>query len=228
MDPLILLDQAEAQGRIPRPTARKVRLRMGYLNGAIERVQRASGLKYPPYYIEPVLPIADTPGEYGQVGVLYARVIPTTMTGELAILVQFTAALIAYGTRTTIEAVAAHEFTHYVDLVGRLSRANVLGDERATTLYESSYADADRTVPPKLLFAEKSLAGLITRKFKDGLSDAGLNKKVSEYWIGKGLAVRRVKPEENVTRLGMGAVSSTQFDPMVLAKVQEIQGKMKT
>lgn len=207
--------------------ARKVRLRMAYLNGAVDRVQRASGLNYPPYYVEPVLPVAETPGEYGQMGILYARVIPTTATGDLAILVQFTAALIVYGTKSTIEAVAAHEFTHYVDLIGRLSRTEVLGDERVSTLYESSYADSDMTVPPKLLLNEKSLVGLVTRKFKNGLSDVGLNKKVSERWIAKGLAVRRVKPEENVTRLGMGVVSSAKFDPAVLAKVAEIHRKMK-
>ncbi len=226
MDPLVLVDQAEAQGKLPRPMARKVRLRMGYLVGAVRRVEAASGLRYPPYYVEPVLPIAKTPAEFGEMGVLFARVIPTTATGNLTILVQFTAALVALGTKATIEAVAAHEFTHYVDLVRRLSRTDVAAEERLATLYESSYADSDRLVPTKLLFAEKSLVSLVSRKFKTGLADRALNKKVSDLWVGKNLPMRWVNPEENMVRLGMNVVNSSKFDAAVLEKVQEIQGKM--
>jgi len=227
MDPLILLDQAVAQEKIPRALAKKVRLRMGVLQGAVERVEKASDLRYPPYYIEPVLPVSKGGGNYGQMGVLFARVIPTTVTGSLVILVQFTAALVAYGTKGVIEAVAAHEFTHYVDLVRRLGTTNVTSDEQATTLYEASFADAERTVPPKLLFSEKALVTLLNRKFKDGLQDQALNKKVGESWIAKGLPIRWVGPEENVVRLSMGVVVGTKLDPAVLSKVAEIQEKMK-
>ena len=227
MDPLILLDQAVAQGKVPLAMARRVRKRMGYLVGAVQRVERASSLQYPPYYIEPVLPVARNQAEYGEMGVLFARVVPTTATGSLSILIQFTAALVAFGTKSTIEAVAAHEFTHYVDLVRRLSGTDVLSDERSATLYESSYADEERLVPPRLLFAEKSLSALVSRKFKGGLSDPALNKKVSDMWMGKSLPIRWVNPEENVVRLGIEHVASARFDPRVVARVQEIQKKMK-
>lgn len=227
MDPLILLDQAVAQEKIPRALAKKVRLRMGILQGAVERVEKASDLRYPPYYIEPVLPVSKGGGNYGQMGVLFARVIPTTVTGSLVILVQFTAALVAFGTKGVIEAVAAHEFTHYVDLVRRLGTTNVTSDEQATTLYEASFADAERTVPPKLLFSERALVTLLTRKFKDGLQDQALNKKVGDSWIAKDLPIRWVGPEENVVRLAMGVVVGTKLDPAVLSRVAEIQEKMK-
>ena len=226
MDPLVLLDQAVAQEKVPRAVARKVRLRMKYVQGAIDRVESASGLKYPPYYIEPSLPMAKGGGEYGQVGIMYARVIPTVAAGSLIILVQFTAALVAFGTKATIEAVAAHEFTHYVDLVRKLSSKNIASDEQATTLYEASYADTERTVAPKALFAEKSLVSLVTKKFKAELVDQALNKKVSEQWLEKNLPVRWVGPEENVAKLGMEAVTSAKFDRAVLTKVAELKEKM--
>jgi len=183
VDPLVLLDQAVAQDKLPRAMAKKVRLRMRYVQGAVSRVEKASGLRYPPYYIEPTLPVSKGGGEYGQMGVLFARVIPTTVTGSVLILVQFTAALVAYGTKGTIEAVAAHEFTHYVDLVRKLSTTNVTSDEVATTLFEASFADAERTVPPKLLFTDKTLVSLVSRKFKNDLTDPALNKKVGDSWI---------------------------------------------
>ena len=226
MDPLILLDQAVAQGKVPRTVAKKVHLRMKYVQAAVARVEKASGLKYPPYYIEPTLPLSRGGGEYGQTGVMFARVIPAEGNSGLTILVQFTAALVMYGTKGTIDAVAAHEFTHYVDLVRKLSRTNVVSDEKATTLYEASFADTEKTVPPKLLFSEKALVGLVTRKFKDGLSDPSLNKKVGDAWIAKDLPVRWLGPDYNTVRIGMPSVLGAKFDPLVLQKVSELEGRL--
>lgn len=225
LDPLILLDQAVAQDKVPRAIAKKVRLKMSAVQGAVQRVERASGLRYPPYYIEPALPVSKTGGEYGQMGVLFARVIPTAVNGSVVILVQFTAPLVAYGTKATIEAVAAHEFTHYVDLVRKLSTIEVTSDEVATTLYESSFADAERTVPPKLLFSERSLVSLVSRKFKNNLVDPALTKKVESSWVGKNLPIRMVGPEENRVSIPMEAVVATKFDPGVLSKIAELSKK---
>jgi len=226
VDPLVVLNQAEAQGRIPKGIAKKVRSRMNYLSGAVARVERASGLKYPPYYVEPALPVSRTAAEFGQTGVLFARVIPTTATGSLSILVQFTAALVAFAPKGTMEAVAAHEFTHYVDLVRRLRRSNVVSDERATTLFEAAYADGERTIQPSLVFSEKSLVALVKRKFKDGLSDPSLNKRVEEGWMAKNLPVRAVAIDENVVRLGMDKIAAAKFDPALLQKLSQIESKM--
>lgn len=228
LDPLILLDQAVAQDKVPRAIAKKVRLRMNYLQGAVQRVEKASGLRYPPYYIEPVLPVSKSGSEYGQMGVLFARVMPTTLNGSVLILIQFTVPLVIYGTKGTIEAVTAHEFTHYIELVRKLSTTSLVSDEIATTLYEASYADSDRLVPPNLVFADKALVSLISRKFKDQLSDQALNKKVGDAWIAKDLPIRWVGPEENWVKLPMGAVAATKFDPAVLAKISTLDEKKRS
>ena len=223
MDPLILLDQAVAQEKVPRAMATKVRKRMGIVQGAVQRVEKASGLRYPPYYVEPTLPCSKTGAEYGQMGVLFARVIPTVATGSVVILVQFSAALVAFGTKGTIEAVAAHEFTHYVDLVRKLSTKDITSDEQVTTLFEASFRDAEHTVPPKLLFTEKALVGLVTRKFKGDLVDIPLTKKVGDQWVAKNLPIHWVDPAENVLKVPMAAIASTKFDPAVLAKIASLQ-----
>ena len=227
MDPLILLDQAVAQGKVPRKLAAKVRTRMKYLVGAVRRVEKASGIAYPPFYVEPVLPVAKGGAEYGQMGVLFARVVPTTATGELAILVQFTAALVAYGTKSTIEAVAAHEFTHYVDLVRRLSTKDVSSDERETTLFGAVFADPGRTFPAKLLFSDKALVTLLSRKFKESLVDPSLNKKVGDEWIAKNLPIRWIDPMDNVVRIGMEVVVAAKFDPGLMQRMAQIHERMK-
>ncbi len=227
MNPVVALDKAEAEGRIPKALANRVRARTKYLSGAVKRVERASDLAYPQYYIEPVLPLAQSRGEYGQMGVLYARVIPTTATGTLSIVVQFTAALVAFGAKGTLEAVAGHEFTHYVDLVRRLSRMNIASAERATTLFESTFADTERTVSPKMIFKDRALVKLIERKFRDILVDERLNAQVRTRWIEKKLPVRIVAPEENLVRVGMTSVLSTTFDPRVIGMIARLEGRTK-
>lgn len=223
MDPLVLLDQAVAQEKIPRTMATKVRKRMNLVQEAVQRVEKASGLRYPPYYVEPTLPCSKTGAEYGQMGVMFARVIPTTVTGSVVILVQFSSALVAFGTKGTIQAVAAHEFTHYVDLVGKLSTKNITSDEVVTTLFEASFKDAEHTVPAKLLFSERALVSLINRKFKDDLVDASLTKKAGDQWIAKNLPIHWVSPEENTLKVPMAIIAASRFDPAVLAKLQEMQ-----
>jgi len=223
VDPLVLLDQAVAQGKVPRAIATKVRKRMNVVQAAVQRTEKASGLRYPPYYVEPSLPCSRTGAEYGQMGVLFARVIPTTVTGSVVILVQFSAALVAFGTKGTIEAVAAHEFTHYVDLVRKMSTKDIASDEVVTTLYEASFRDAEHTVPPKLIFSEKALVSLISRKFKDDLVDAALSRKAEDLWVARDLPIHWVGPEENTLRVPMSVVAVSRFDPAVLEKIAEIQ-----
>jgi len=223
VDPLVLLDQAVAQEKIPRAMATKVRKRMNIVDGAVRRVEKASGLRYPPYYVEPSLPCSRTGAEFGQMGVLFARVIPATVTGSVVILVQFSAALVAFGAKGTIEAVAAHEFTHYADLVRKLSTKNITSDEVVTTLFEASFRDAEHTAPPKLLFSERALVSLVGRKFKDDLVDAALSKKAEDHWVAKNLPIHWVGPEENTLRVPMALVAATRFDPALLAKLEEMQ-----
>ncbi len=227
MDPFVLLDQSVSQGHLKASMASKVRERSKYLTASVERVQKASGLTYPPYYIEPSMPLATSSLEFGTVGALYARVIPAKFEGRLSIIVQFTAPLVAFGLKGTIEAVAAHEFTHYIDLVRRFSRMQVTSDERVGTLFESAYADEERLVDPARIFTgDKKLAALVKKKFVVGLSDEKLNEKVAKNWIEKGLPTKRVSPEENVVSIGAEVIANTAFDPMVLAKIRELEVKV--
>ncbi|MDG6925593.1 MAG: hypothetical protein JRN09_03475 [Nitrososphaerota archaeon] len=226
MDPFVVLDQSVAQGKLKPAFATKVRSRARYLTGAVSRVEKASGIAYPPYYVEPSLPVATSSVEFGSVGALYARVIPASFEGRLSIIVQFTAPLLLFGLKGTIEAVAAHEFTHYIDLVRRFSQMQLSSDERASTLYEAGYADEERLVEPaSVLGADKKLVALVRKKFAAGLVDEKLNEKVAGGWIEKGLPTKRVSPEENAVSVSVATIANTSFDPAVIAKIAELGGR---
>ena len=110
---------------------------------------------------------------------------------------------------------AAHEFTHYVDLVRRLSRTDVLSDERVSTLFEAGYADEERVVSPSKVFAkDKPLARLVEKRFTPNLTDQKLDEKVSKGWIAKGLPTRRVATEENNVRLDMSTGREDEVRPV--------------
>jgi hypothetical protein len=219
-DPFILVDQFAAKGKLKPALVAKVKARGAYLLGAVARVEKATGIRYPPYYVEPTLPLAVTSVEYGSVGAFFARVIPTAFEGRISIIVQFTAPLLLFGTKGTVEAVAAHEFTHYVDLVRRLSRTDMVSEERVSTLFEAGYADEERVVSPSKVFAkDKPLARLVAKKFTPNLSDPALDDKVSKGWVSKGLPTRRVATEENNVRLDMAMVARTKFDPSLLERI---------
>jgi hypothetical protein len=224
LDPFVLLDQAVAQGRLKAALATKVKAKGKTLTGAVKRVEKASAIRYPPYYVEPSLPVATTSVEFGSVGALYARVIPANFEGKLSIIVQFTAPLLLFGLKGTVEAVAAHEFTHYIDLVRRFSKMKLSSDERASTLFESGYADEERVVDPALIFtSDKRLASLVNKKFSGGLVDEKLNEKVASGWIEKGLPTRRVSPEDNVVNVNVGAIATASFDPAVISRISELE-----
>lgn len=223
-DPFILVDQFAAQGRLKPALVSKLKGRAHYLTGAVGRVEKATGLRYPPYYVEPTLPLAVTSVEYGSVGAFFARVIPTAYEGRLSIIVQFTAPLLLFGAKGTVEAVAAHEFTHYVDLVRRLSRMDIVSEERVSTLFEAGFADEERLISPSKVFAkDKALAKLVGKKFTPNLTDPKLDEKVSKGWVSKGLPTRRVSTEENNVRLDMALVARTKFDSSLLERLRAME-----
>jgi hypothetical protein len=223
-DPFVLVDQFAAQGKLKPALVAKVKERAGYLRGAVGRVEKATGLKYPPYYIEPTLPLAVTSVEYGSMGAFFARVIPTAFAGRISIIVQFTAPLLLFGAKGTLEAVVAHEFTHYVDLVRRLNGMTILSEERVSTLFEAGYADQERMVSPSKVFAkDKQLAKLVEKKFTPNLTDPKLDEKVSKGWIAKGLPTRGVTTEDNNIRLDMTLVARTRFDPSLLERIRAME-----
>ncbi len=223
-DPFVLVDQFAAQGKLKPALVAKIKAKRDYLLGAVARVEKATGLRYPPYYVEPTLPLAVTSVEYGSVGAFFARVIPTAFEGRISIIVQFTAPLLLFGTKVTLQAVAAHEFTHYVDLVRRLSKTDLVSDERVSTLYEAGYADEERVVSPSKVFArDKPLARLVEKRFTPNLTDPKLDDKVSKGWVSKGLPTRRVATEENNARLDMAMVARTRFDPSLLERIAAME-----
>jgi len=226
LDPLIKLEEVEKSGKLPLSILNKIKMRMKYLYEGIAKIEQASGLKYPNYYIEPKLPLSSSQVEKGQIGVLYARTIPTEGILGVEILVQISAPLVAFGLKTTIQAVLAHEFLHYIEFMKRFSKLDIVSDSISTSLFEALYSDYERLFDPKLIFKDKRLVNLINEKFSNGLEDKRLNEKTLKEWIEKGLPTLNLSPNDNVIRLPVSSILKMKIDPPLKLKLEELERKV--
>ena len=223
MDPLRKVEDARLAKLIPQSVYRKIVTRFKFVKEGITRIEKSSRIKYPDYYIEPSMILSTSPLEMGQVGVLFARTIPLiSEDNRFSIIVQLTAPLIAYGIKGTIHAILAHEFLHYLELVGRMVRMDIVSDELSGTLFEGQYADLTRLFDPKTVFGDKSLLRLITKKFPEGFHDSKLEDKSVKLWLDKGLPSTRISMGENVIRIPMGAVVNAKIDQNLKKKLYEL------
>ncbi len=94
------------------------------------------GVRYPPYFVEPLLRVVESRDNIGGLGVLYARTIPVDVNGHVSVLVELSAPLVLYSTKSLLKTILAHELLHYVELVKRFSRMDVVSQITSSSVFE--------------------------------------------------------------------------------------------
>ncbi len=195
-------------------------LRMKNVSEGVQVVESATGLSYPPYYIEPSLRLVTDAGHGAEgVGVLYARTLPVELNSQIQILVELTAPLVLFASKTTLKLVLAHEFLHYVELVKNFTTFNLTSEMTASTIFEELFVDSTRAVDPNLVFKNKRFARNLIKKTAGGLDDPKLNEKCRLKWIEKGMPVFKIPVGSNQVKISAGSVLSSNFDPKVIELV---------
>ena len=225
MDPLFRVSEAHGRGDIPGPVHSLIARRFGLAASGMERVERASGLAYPPAYVEPAAVVTAPDPNTMQYGILFARTLPVRSGGSMRIVVQLSAPLVAYGLKGAIHAILAHEFLHYLELLHRASRMDVVSDEVTASMFESVHADGGRLFEPGAALGDRALVSHITRRFPVGFRDPRLEDKTVRLWIGKGLPREVVRLDSNTARLSAADVSAVRVDPGTAARLAEIEKK---
>jgi len=224
-NPLYKVHYAHKAGLIPQKVYDLATKRFALVTEGIGRVEEASGLKYPYYYIEPSLVVSTSAVEFTHMGILFARTIP--VVGEdnlLRVVVQVTAPLITYGLKGTIHAILAHEFMHYLDLVSRIVKIKVISDEVSGTLFEGTYSDAGRLLEERAVFkSDSTLIKHITTRFPEGFRDMKLEDKVIKMWMDKGLPTTKVPIDANVIKIPIEAMAKLQVDKAVKDKIEDFE-----
>jgi len=223
LDPLIKVKEAHLKGILPDDVFDLVMKRFPLVVSGIDRIESASGINYPIAYVDPSLVISSSSSyDYG---ILFARTIPLIFENQLQVVIQISAPLVAYGLKGTIHAILAHEFLHYLDLIKKVSKMELLSDEISGNLFENVYADSTRLFEPRVVFNDKTLLLHITKKFPAGFKDYKLEDKTVKFWIKKNLPSTNITMDTNIIKLSTEALAKIKLDPILLRKMKELEEK---
>ena len=227
-DPLVKVRDARELKLIPPEIYSAIVKRFNIVQMGIHRIERASGLKYPRYYIDPTLIIA-APSfadfQFAQFGFLFAQTIPVVKkNNEIEILIRITAPLVIYGMLGTIHAILAHEFIHYLELLSRIIKMDIISDELTPSLFENTYRDSSRLLEAKCVFrSDQVLRTHIARKFTEGFKDARLEEKTIKYWMNRGLPSVNVPLDSNIIKIPAEAVVGLKIGQEIREKILEFE-----
>ncbi|SMH70303.1 hypothetical protein [Candidatus Nitrosotalea okcheonensis] len=225
MDPLLRVHDAHKNGLIPDQVHALIIKRFRVALSGIQRIEKASGINFPLAYVEPSAVVSHPSVGSFDYGILFARTIPVVSNDKLNIIIQITAPLVAYGLKGTIHAILAHEFLHYLELMRKISKMDIVSDELSGNLFESSYSDSTRLSEPKAVFDDKTLLLHITKKFPEGFRDYKLEDKVMKLWIEKNLPTTNITMDTNIAKIPASVIANTTIDPIFLHKLDQIEQK---
>ena len=224
MEPLHKVYEAFSANLLPKSEFDLINNRFSLVLEGIARIEKASGIRFPIAYVEPSVIISSASNSFDY-GILFARTIPVFANNSVQIIIQISGPLIAYGLKGTIHAILAHEFLHYLELISRLSKMNIVSDELSSNLFENVYTDSTRLFEPQSVFDDKTLLLHITKKFSSGFRDYKLEDKVLKLWIEKNLPTLKITLDANTVKLNAEALSHLEISPMLLKKLEQIQLK---
>lgn len=225
MDPLLRVNEAYKKGLIPEKIHSLIIKRFEVTLSGIQRIEKASGINFPLAYVEPSIIVSQpSPGSFDY-GILFARTIPVISNNKLEIIIQITAPLVAYGLKGTVHAILAHEFLHYLELIRRISKMDIVSDEITGNLFESTYSDSTRLFEPRAVFNDLTLLSHITKKFPEGFRDYKLEDKVSKFWIEKKLPVINISLDTNIIKIPADVLAKTTIASNLVQKLEQIEQK---
>lgn len=224
MDPLIRIKDAQQSGLIPTDVVDLILKRFPLAVEGINRIEKASGIRFPVAYVEPSLVVSSSQNTY-DFGILFARTIPLTFEDKFQVVIQITAPLIAYGLKGTIHAILAHEFLHYLELIRKISKMDLLSDEISGNLFENVFTDETRLIEPRVVFKDRTLLDHITKRFPSGFRDYKLEDKVMKFWLDRNLPKINVALDSNTVKLSIESLSKIRLDPNFIKRIEELEQK---
>jgi len=225
LDPLIRMKEAHLKGLIPDDVYHLVVKRFPLIVDGINRIEKASGIRYPVAYVEPSIIISSPNPNSFEYGILFARTIPVFFDDKFHVVIQISAPLVAFGLKGTIHAILAHEFLHFLELTRKISKMDLLSDEITGNLFESVYADEGRLFEPKVVFKDRTLLNHITKRFPAGFRDYKLEDKVIKFWLEKNLPKINISLDANTVKLSAESLAKIKLDPAFLLKIEQLEQK---
>ena len=224
MDPLQKVYDAYASNLLPKNVFDLINNRFSLVLEGISRIEKASGIRFPIAYVEPSVVLSSETNSFDY-GILFARTIPVFLNNSVEVIIQISSPLVAYGLKGTIHAILAHEFLHYLELISRISKMNIISDEISGNLFESVYSDNTKLFEPQSVFDDKTLLQHITKKFPSGFRDYKLEDKVLKFWIEKNLPTLKFTLDTNNVKLNAESLAKMKINSVLLKNLEHIRIK---
>jgi hypothetical protein len=144
---------------------------------------------------------------------------------KFQVVIQISAPLVAYGLKGTIHAILAHEFLHFLELIRKISKMELLSDEISGNLFENVYSDETRLFEPRVVFKDQTLLNHITKKFPAGFRDYKLEDKAIKFWSKKNLPTSNITMDTNIVKLSAESIAKIKLDPALLEKINLLEQK---
>ncbi len=225
MNPLIRFKEAHLKGIIPDDVYDLVLKRFPIAVEGISRIEKASNIRYPVAYVDPSVVVSAGNLNSYEYGILFARTIPVMFDEKFQVVIQISAPLIAYGLKGTIHAILAHEFLHFLELIRKISKMDLVSDEITGNLFESVYSDETRLFEPRAVFKDRTLLNHITKRFPSGFRDYKLEDKTIKYWIDKHLPKTNVSLDSNTIKLSIESLSKIKLNSKFLKRLDDLEQK---
>ena len=225
MNPLIRFKEAHLKGIIPDDVYDLVLKRFPIAVEGINRIEKASNIRYPVAYVDPSVVVSAGNLNSYEYGILFARTIPVMFDEKFQVVIQISAPLIAYGLKGTIHAILAHEFLHFLELIRKISKMDLVSDEITGNLFESVYSDETRLFEPRAVFKDRTLLNHITKRFPSGFRDYKLEDKTIKYWIDKHLPKTNVSLDSNTIKLSIESLSKIKLNSKFLKRLDDLEQK---
>ena len=223
MNPLVKVKEAFQNEILPKKEYALIVKRFPIVISGVNRLEKASGVNFPVVYVEPSVVLSSSNSNSFEYGILFARTIPIVTESALQVVIQISAPLVAYGLKGTIHAILAHEFLHYLELMRKISKMELLSDEISSSLFENIYADNERLFDPRAVFNDKTLLLHITKKFPSGFRDYKLEDKVIKFWIEKNLPTVNITLDTNIAKLSPDLISKMRLAPNLISKIESFE-----
>lgn len=191
----------------------------------IYRIEDSTNIKFPFFYIEPNLIVSYSSLDLAEYGILFARTIPILdLENKLNIIIQVMAPLLAYGTKSSIYAILGHEFLHYLHLLSKITRMEVISDNQSDTFYEYIYEDLNHLADPKKVFHnDKILLKYITNKFEHGFKDSTLENRVVQKWVNGGLPFKIINITDNNIKIPVEYILNFSLNSQLKEKLMSLE-----
>jgi uncharacterized protein Yka (UPF0111/DUF47 family) len=119
----------------------------------------------------------------------------------------------------------AHEFLHFLELVRKISKMELISDEISGNLFENIYSDETRLFEPKAVFKDRVLLDHITKKFPAGFHDYKLEDKTIKFWANRDLPKSNISLDANNVKLSVESLSKIKLDPKFISKIEQLEEK---